>query len=147
MAKKYIIELTEKQAQLLSFACDQFPRLIQGQDWSFRELFEEAWERRCKDATGNFMDENFEGGWHNMREDAEIFCKEIKRRFWNLAPNANYGVHYDVTADILFDIHQAIRHQLWLDTPDSERLNYTVDASPAHQFGSEPIAKVTSREE
>lgn len=80
--KKYIIELNERQARLLSYACDQFARLIQGQDAAFQDLMEMAWEKRCKNATGNMMDKEWDGGWHAMREEAERTCREIKRKFW-----------------------------------------------------------------
>ena len=82
-----------------------------------------------------------------MREDAENILREIKRRFWGLGWNASYGIHYDDSADILFDIHQAIRHQLWKDTPDDKKSHSTVDACPAHQWGSEPLAIITSKED
>ena len=142
--KKYTIELTEKQARLLSWACDTLPRLIQGQDWTYQGLMESAWERRSKEATGNMMDIEFEGGWYKMREDAERLCKEIKQKFWGLPINAMHGIHYDDTADILFDIHQVIRHKLWQDDPDPNKSRMTVDASPASQVGSEPLCKVIS---
>lgn len=93
------------------------------------------------------MDDEFEGGWQKMREDAETFCEEIKRRFWNLAPNSEWGVHYDDTADIIWDMHQAIRYQLWKDNHDPNKSTMTVDAFPAHQFGDEPLIKVTSKDE
>ena len=144
--KKYIIELTERQARLLSYVCDTFPRLVCGQDHVFQDIFEEAWEKRCKKATGKMMDDEFEGGWQKMREDAETFCKEIKRRFWNLPTNASYGVKYDDTADILFDIHECIRHELWKNR-DEPKPHSTVDAFPAHQWGKEPLVKVTSKDE
>lgn len=51
----YTLEMTERQAQLLSYACDVFSRLICGQDMEFRELMEDAWGKRCKEATGNGM--------------------------------------------------------------------------------------------
>ena len=92
------------------------------------------------------MDEEFEGGWSNMREDAETFCKEIKKRFWDLDPNAEYGIHYDDSADILWDIYQCLRFELWKNLPEPKP-HYTVDASPATQFGDEPLCKVTSKEE
>jgi len=138
----YSLELTERQAKLLSYACDQFSRLICGQDWSYQELFESAWETRCKEATGNFMDKEWDNGWYAMRQDAEMFAKQIKKRFWNLKSNAMYGIHYDDTADILFDLHQTIRHQLWLDRPEDEKSHITVDASEAMQFGPEPLAVI-----
>lgn len=64
--KKYIIEMNERQARLLSWVCDTFHRLIEGQDDAFQDLFESAWEKRCKEATGKMMDDEF--GW--MAEDA-----------------------------------------------------------------------------
>lgn len=139
--KKYIIEMNERQARLLSWACDTLPRLIEGQDFALQDLMESAWVKRCKEATGKMMDDEFEGGWYKMREDAETFCKEIKRRFWGLAPN---GIHYDETSDIIWDIHQCIRHELWLN---GDRKYHTVDAYPAHQWGKEPLVKVTSKDE
>lgn len=144
--KKYTIEVNERQAQLLSWALDTFPRLIEGQSFAYQDLFESAWERRCKEATGNMMDDEFEDGWQKMREDAETFCKEIKKRFWNLAPNADYGIHYDESADILFDIYQVLRYELWKNRPEPKS-HMTVDAFPATRFGSEPLAKVTSKDE
>lgn len=138
----YQLEITERQARILSYACDQFSRLICGQDWSYQELFEAAWEKRCKEATGNFMDKEFEGGWYEMRADAEAICKQAKKRFWGCASNAMYGVNYDDTADILFDMNQVLRHQLWLDRPEDQKSHITVDSDEAMQYGSEPLAKI-----
>ncbi len=138
----YNLQLTERQAKLLSYACDQFSRLICGQDWSFQELMEAAWEKRCKEATGYIMDDAWDGGWHAMRHEAEDLCKQIKKRFWGLARIALYGVHYNETSDILFDLHQVIRHQLWLDRPDDDKSYMTVDASEAVAFSDEPLAVI-----
>lgn len=138
----YALYLTERQAKLLSYACDQFSRLICGQDSSFQDLMETAWEKRCKEATGDMMDDTWDGGWHAMRHEAEDLCKQIKKRFWGLDRNALYGVHYDETADILFDLHQVIRHQLWLDRPADKKSTITVDASEAMAFSDEPLAKI-----
>ncbi len=136
----YNLQLTKRQAEILSYACDRLSRIICGQDWTYQEFLEEAWEKRCKKATGNSMDKEWAGGWYNMRHEAEEICKNIKKRFWGLERNAMYGIHYDDTADILFDLHQCIRHQLWLDRPDSEKSTITVDASDAMRVGSEPLA-------
>lgn len=149
MAKKheeskhvYQLELTERQAKILSYACDQFSRLICGQDWSYQELFEAAWEKRCKEATGKSMDKEWDGGWHDMRAKAEEICKNVKKMFWGLDYNAMYGIHYDDTADILFDMCRVIRHQLWLDNPN--RLNYTVDSeNPSYSIGPEPLSIIS----
>ena len=138
----YKITLTKRQVRLLSYVCDQFSRLICGQDRSFQELMEAAWERRCKEATGNMMDKQWEGGWSHMRAEAEGLCNYIKKRFWGLESNALHGIHYDQTADILWDIHQVLRHQLWLDKPDEDKPTITVDASEAMRVGDEPLIKI-----
>ena len=136
----YQLELTERQARLLSWACDRMSRIVEGQDWTYQEMLEAAWEKRCKEATGKMMDEEWDGGWSAMRHEAETMCKQMKKRFWGLESNAMYGIHYDETSDILFDIHQVIRHQLWLDNPN--RMPYTVDADGGMQFGTEQMASI-----
>lgn len=136
----YTLHLTERQARLLSYACDQFSRLICGQDWSYQELMKAAWETRCKEATGSFMDKEWDGGWQAMSNEAEKISKTIKKRFWGMESNAVHGILYDDTADILHDIHQVIRHQLWLDRPESEKSHITIDACEAIQIGEEPLA-------
>lgn len=135
----YQLELTERQAKLLSYACDRLSRIICGQDWTYQEFMEEAWEKRCKDATGNLMDKEWDGGWSAMREDAEEMCKKIKKRFWGMDSNAMYGIHYDDTADILFSLHTVIRHQIWLD---GDRNFHGVDSDEPLRIGSEPLATI-----
>ena len=145
--KTYTVQLTERQVKLLSYTCDRMARLIQGQDWTYQELMEEAWEKRCKEAVGGHgMDKEWNGGWYAMRHDAERMSKEIKKRFWGLESNAMYGIHYDDTADILWDIHQCLRHQLWLDKPECEKSHITVDSDTPMRVGSEPLIKISKNE-
>ena len=145
--KTYTIQLTERQVKLLSYTCDRMARLIQGQDCTYQELMEEAWEKRCKEAVGGHgMDKEWDGGWYAMRHDAERMSKEIKKRFWGLESNALYGIHYDDTADILWDIHQCLRHQLWLDKPEGEKSHITVDSDTPMRVGSEPLINITRNE-
>lgn len=136
----YRLEMTERQAKLISYVCDRFSRLICGQDWVYQELMEEAWEKRCKEAVGGHgMDNEWDGGWYNMRHDAEEICKQIKKRFWGLERNALYGIHYDDTADILFDIHCVLRYQIWLD---GDRSFHGVDSDEPLAVGGEPLARI-----
>ena len=88
----YNLKLTKRQAKLLSYACDQFARCIQGQDWVLQDLMESAWEKRCKEATGKTMDNEWDGGWYDMHHEAEGICKRIKKRFWGCEANAMYGI-------------------------------------------------------
>lgn len=135
----YQLELTERQAKLLSYACDRLSRIICGQDWTYQEFMEEAWEKRCKEATGSSMDKEWDGGWYAMRAEAESWAKVIKRRFWGMESNAMYGIHYDDTADILFALHTVIRHQIWLD---GDRQFHGVDSYKPTQLGDEPLATI-----
>ena len=142
----YQLELTERQAKLLSYACDRLSRIICGQDWTYQEFMEEAWEKRCKEATGKSMDKEWDGGWSAMREDAEEICKKIKKRFWNLDSNTFYGIGYDDTANILYDIHQVLRRQLWEDKPSGKKSFITVDSDTPMRTGSEPLAQISKNE-
>lgn len=143
----YTLHLTKRQVELLSYACDQFSRLIIGQDWAYQYLFEQAWEKRCKEAVGGHgFDKEWEGGWQAMRDDAEEISNQIKKRFWGLDSRSMYGIHYDDVADILFSIHQVLRHQLWLDKPEDKKSHITVDSDKAMQIGSEPLAKIERKE-
>lgn len=143
MAQEHIynLQLTEKQARLLSYACNKLSRIIEGQDWTYQEFMEAAWEKRCKEATGKPMDETWDGGWSNMRAEAKEICKKINERFWGCEDNAMYGIHYDDTADVLYDIHRVIRHQLYTDRGDTSFA--TVDAeTPTSSIGTEPLAVI-----
>lgn len=144
MAQEHIynLQLTERQAKLLSYACNNLSRIIEGQDWTYQEFMEAAWEKRCKEATGKSMDEAWDGGWSEMRAEAEEISKRIKKRFWGCEANAMHGIGYDDTADILFDIHRIIRHQLYIDRGDTSLA--TVDSeTPASSIGTEPLAIIS----
>lgn len=144
----YNIQLTENQLRILSYVCDTHSRLICGQDMDLCNLMESAWEKHCKKATGNSMDKEWDGGWYKAREDAQRYSKEIRQRFWFCGPATFYGLHYDDTADMLFDMHQVFRHQLWLDMPEEERetMKWTVIADTPMQFSKEPLVKVNKVE-
>ena len=57
-------------------------------------------------------------------------------------PEAMYGIHYDDTADILFDIHRVLRHQFYKDRGDTSFS--TVDSkNPTSSIGTEPLAIIS----
>lgn len=141
---KYKIELNEKQLRALSMVCDRYSRLICGQlDLSVRECCEEAWERHNKTPEHPYGIGSKD--WYGMREEVERHLDELKLLCWDCGRNTDYGVGYDEYADMLYDMHQVIRHQLWLDNPD--RSGITVDASSAMAFGEEELIKVERLEE
>lgn len=142
----YNLRITKRQAEILSYACDRLSRIIEGQDWTYQEFMEDAWEKRCKKATGNSMDKEWDGGWYKMRHEAEEISMKIKKRFWGLESNTMYGINYDDTSDILYDLHCVIRHQLWLDRPNNKKSTITVDADEPMRVSSEPLAIIERKE-
>ena len=135
----YRLELTERQAKLLSYACDQFMRCIQGQPEAFQSLMEEAWEKRCKEATGNMMDKEWNGGWWNMRHQAERLSRLATKWFWGC--RQGYGIYYDDAADIFFDIHRVLRYQFYKDRGDTSKA-FVDSENPTSPIGSEPLAVI-----
>lgn len=136
----YRLELTERQAKLLSYACDQFMRCIQGQPEAFQQLMEEAWEKRCKEAVGGTgMDKEWNGGWWNMRHQAERLSRLATRWFWGC--RQGYGIYYDDAADIFFDIHRVLRHQFYKDRGDTSKA-FVDSENPTSSVGSEPLAVI-----
>lgn len=132
----YNLRLTERQAKLLSYACDQFMRCIQGQPEAFQHLMEEAWEVRCEEATGIITDKEWNGGWYNMRHKAERLSRLATKWFWGC--QQGYGIHYDDAADILFDIHRVLRHQFYKDRGDTS-IAFVDSENPTSAIGSEPL--------
>ena len=90
------------------------------------------------------MDDEFEGGWQKMREDAEMLVAEMRKRFWGQTGGTYNGIHYDETADILWSMHTVLRHELWKNRP-GPKSEWTVDAFPGTQYTDEPLIKVTSK--
>lgn len=78
-----------------------------------------------------------------MREDVEDKLAELKKIGWGLERNAYYGIHYDELADLLFEMHQVMRHQLWLDNPD--RFELSVDGDEPLKLTNEPMIKVSRK--
>ena len=96
--KKYILEITEKQANAISNACDIVARLYTGQ---VQEL---------QDVGANIK---VTGKEHDT-------VKSIL--FPQLPLYGSYGIHspeVDDTARQLFDIHQVIRHRIIWDKADN----------------------------
>lgn len=134
--KKYRIELTEKQVKLLSYVCDRFSRVIIGQlKAGIENELEEALLRH------RFNGEMTDDYWREREKIGETldflhtFC-------YNQATNQSYGIRYSEDSDILIDIHQVLRHQLWLDDEDENKSTATVSSSSAHQWAKEPLIKI-----
>ena len=131
----YTIKLNRKQLILLYLMTGRVFRNICGQlDLGVGEVIEKAIDRHFKN--------------HNEAQD--VWCKVkaqldwIRTKCWRVEINAFYGIKYNDDADILWDIHQVLRHQLWLEDP--HRKSYTVDSS-VFKVAREPLIEVELRPE
>lgn len=145
--KKFQIEVTERQLQLLSYACDKADRQIIGQlGISLENDCLDAWEREYKKENrikGTLK--TLPPEWHDVRNSVEMHIDELRQLCWKCDKFRYYGVNYDKTADTLWDMHRVFRHALWKERPEDKRSNITVDSenpSEMLRYGSEPYAKI-----
>lgn len=135
--QRFILELNRRQLEILSDACDNHSRNICGQlDVGLSDILETGIAREYKTA-------DFEHR-RQIRERAMELLREVKVLVWNMGAGASYGVNYDAKADILFDIHQVIRHQLWKMRPEP-RPQMSVCSTQGFPFGDEPFVTVTKK--
>lgn len=145
--KKYQIEVTERQLQLLSYACEKADRQIIGQlGISLENDCLDAWEREYK------KENNIKGAlrtlpeeWYDVRAKVEKHIDELRQLCWKCDKIHYYGINYDSHADTLFDLHRVFRHALWKERPAGQRSNITVDSENPMDYvtyGEEPLAKI-----
>lgn len=130
-SRLFNIELTKRQLEFLSDACECQSRNICGQlDIGLRDAVEAGIHRTY--STADFDTR------HEIRETVNMKLHEIKSLVWDLGPGSNKGVHYDDKSDTLFDIHQVISHYLWQIRPEPKS-SCCNSAFPVHQWGKEPL--------
>lgn len=124
---KYVLTLNEEQARLVSHACDFLSRIHIGQ---LREL---RWE---------FMDMHIENGtqgkYIEMRDEVDRKIDELSDLAY---PNGRCGkvkaIHDSQTADILYNVHQVLRHNIaYQNNPEG---GIGVDFHEPIRLGSAPL--------
>lgn len=143
--KKYKIEVTERQLQLLSWACEKADRQIIGQlDISLWHECMSAWEKEYKKSNGiKGVLKSLPEEWHTVREKVDIIIDTLRKLCWNQDRHTMNGIGYDETADTLYDMHCVFRHALWKQQPKEERLRCVTSAFPHDcRYGSEPLPKI-----
>lgn len=141
----YLVSVNNSQLKLLSSSCEQYSRFITGQfDYTLQDAVEEAWEQRYV-ATHPLREDgrkDFGIGtpeWYDVRNRTEEIINDIRWTCWPCSPNSSYGIHYDEYSDMLWDMYEVFRHQLWLDRPEDKKVNYTVDAYPACRWSDQSL--------
>lgn len=138
MEKKYTITVNEKQLKALSHICDMYSRIICGQlDLGMRDRCESAWERDHKNEDGSTPIGSED--WYAMRNEVEYHLNALKKLCWDCDKNCDYGIGYDDYADMLYDMHQVMRHEVWKENGEK---SYTVDAYEPLKHGKEELIDV-----
>ena len=113
MAKRYRIEVTEKQAEVISRACEFWARIRMGQ---FNDLYMSCFLDRPRTEQIDYA----------IRALETAIPRSNKRDEW---------------VELLFDIHQVIRHRLaWDRDPAGERWNVHYGEPLIHSV--EPAVKI-----
>lgn len=99
--QKYILTITQEQADIISKACDLYSRIRLGQ---FERLIDHTLEERLCDGldVGNFIDRK--NAANVLLESARKIC------FPELERNTSYGIGHDKDAQIAFGVHQVLRY-------------------------------------
>ena len=139
--KQFTITLSERQLRILAYACRVADRLIIGQlDYSLQECCEAAFEKLHKNDEAGKIGSDM---WYTMRYVVEKSMDILRKLCWGVERNTSYGIYYDETADILFDMQKVMEHALWLEKDPEKRPKYTNDAfEHTSTFGGEKNIKV-----
>lgn len=140
-SKQYVVTLSERQLKLLAYACRVTDRLIIGQlDFSLKECCEEAFEKLHKGEEAGEIGSN---EWYYMQYEVTEAMQKLRKLCWGVQYGQNHGIHYDETADVLFDMQKVMEHALWLEQDPAKRSNWTNDAfEHTNTFGIEKNIKV-----
>lgn len=129
--------LDTSQMKLLRKACEQAARLIAGQlDYSLVDELVQAYEKSYNDNAEKLKDTE------KIRRLVTQEFNKLHTLCWDLPVNANHGMNYDNNSDILWDMYQVIRYQLWNDTPKGKDNLWCVSADPPMQTGKEKFILV-----
>lgn len=130
MEKKYTIELTQKQLKLLQQATEFSARFICGQvNHSF-------WIHQARDK------DFYSPEWRKKANQVDEKMSEVKKLWWDIDGSGNNGLGYHKDSDILFDMYQVIRHQLWKDDENLNKSTTSNQSYPASKHSTEPLIEI-----
>jgi len=133
MSKKHTIEVTDKQLELLSMACEFTSRFICGQTGTFNWPYQ---------AMHNSVLDMNDPNWCQIRDAVDKHMDDVKKLVWNMEPSAHYGVGFHPDSDTLWDMYTAMRHELWKMRNPNGSENFTVDSRPPMECGPEPLISI-----
>ena len=137
---RYILGLSEEQAEIIKIALEEYFRLRMNQTWDFADDI-------CFDGFdyGNHTKEDF----NERIECRDMFRDELKKLLDAAHPlQFRDGRYREKTIEMLRaqDIWQAIRHRLWKDR-HGDKDDWCVDAREPMPMTDEPLPKMEVIEE
>ena len=137
---RYILELSEKQAEIIKISLEEYFRVRMNQ-----------WSDLANDLAFTGFDY---GSSHNsMKFNARIERRDGTQRILEAAmdiaqPMRNHGIYPEQTTEMLRaqDVWQVIRHKLWIDRHGDED-SWCVDSRKPMCLTGEPLPKMERVEE
>ena len=80
--------------------------------------------------------------WREKANQVDKKMSEVKKIWWDIDGHENNGIGYSSDADILFDIYQVIRHQLWKDDENLKKPTTSNQSYPASKHSIEPLISI-----
>lgn len=136
--KRYTLELSENQAEIIKIALEEYFRLRMNQTWDFADdICFEGFDY------GNHTKEDF----NERIERRDMFRDEFEKLLNTVHPLQFRGEFREQTIEMLRaqDIWQVIRHRLWKDR-HGDKENWCVDAREPMCMTGEPLPKMERME-
>ena len=137
---KYTLEISEKQAEIIKIALEEYFRLRMNQTWDFADDI-------CFDGFDydNYTNEDFD----KQLEKRDVFRKEFAKLLIAVHPlQLGGGKFREATVEMrrAQDIWQVVRHQLWTERHGIED-DWCVDSRKPMSMSGEPLPKMERVEE
>ena len=137
--KRYTLELSEKQAEIIKIALEEYFRLRMNQTWNFANDI-------CFD--GFDCENHTKEDFNERMERRDLFKLELESLMNVVHPLQFRGEFREQTIEMLRaqDVWQVIRHRLWKDR-NGDKNDWCVDAREPMPMTDEPFPKMERVEE
>lgn len=136
---RYILELSEEQAEIIKIALEEYFRLRMNQTWDFADslCFEDLRENHTKEE------------FNKCIENRDMFRDELEKLLNTVHPlhfRGNKFREQTIEMRRAQDIWQVIRHKLWIDR-NGDKDDWCVDAREPMPMTDEPLPKMERTKE
>ena len=135
---KYTLEITEKQAEIIEYALEEYFRLRMNQTWDFANslCFEDLKENHTKEE------------FNKCIENRDMFRDGLEKLLNKVHPLQFRGGEFrEQTIEMrrAQDVWQVMRHRLWKDR-HGDKNDWCVDARKPMRMTGEPLPKMERME-